>query len=424
MVENIRRRLHGILAADVAGYSALMEADEDGTVRTLRGCRAVFDEIIENFGGRIIATAGDSVVAVFTSVLDAVECGIEAQKALATYHAGQPEKPLIQFRMGVNLGDLMITESDTLGTAINVAARLESIADPGSVFISEAVYRHIRDNPEIKVEDRGAFTVKNIAEPVHAYSVEALNGNEAAAEAGDGDNTKVSQGCDAILLTERGPYYLRFGASVDVGRGQKPESADVVIGFRRASKLGRQARLHLTKEGIGVADCGSTNGTFVNSSAVPEGGETVVRFAETPAELCLGGIRVPPVKGPCRFLVEPIRVDDAAMRIRLLPETKRHVGEEAMQAEWPHSDRDFAATWVVATGAFTIGSGGECVIDLPDLANEGARARLAPNFRGFTLTPMNGADLTIDGHAIREQTNITDGSQITLDGVSLQFRVI
>ena len=426
-MEGRQRRLHGILAADVVGYSALMEADEDETVRSLQGCREVFDGIIEDFSGRIITTAGDSVIAVFSSVFDAVDCATEAQTALSEYNADNPESPQIRFRMGINVGDLMITGSDTLGNAINVAARLESVADPGGVFISDSVYRLVRDKPDIQFQDRGAFGVKNISEPLHAYSVGAMKDADADADAtivGGEDKKTVFVGCDVVLATQRGPYYLRFGDTVKVGRSRHLTGADIVVGFRRASQVGKQALVKISGDGIVVVDCGSTNGTFVNNTALAVGEEMTIPLSDAPAELCLGGLRTPPVKGPCRFILEPFRSGELAVRFRLTPETRRLVGDEGMRTEWPDSERDFAATWLVATGGLLIGASGECAIAMRDLPGKEPRARLAPHYRGFMLAPMNGAKLTVDGHPVRGEINLTDGAKIVLDGVAMQFRLL
>tara|TARA_B110000196_G_scaffold224120_1_gene193075 strand:- start:29 stop:1300 length:1272 start_codon:yes stop_codon:yes gene_type:complete len=423
-MENVQRRLASILAADVVGYSSLMEDDEDKTVRSLQGCRGVFDRIIENFGGRIITTAGDSVIAVFSSAFDAVDCATESQIALEKYNADNAGNSLIQFRMGINVGDLMITDSDTYGTAINVAARLESVADPCAVFISDSVYRLVREKSDVEFLDRGDFTVKNIAEPVRAYSVKRIK--DVDEETNDRtDKTEISVNrFDVKLAMQQGPFYLRFGDTVNVGRSRNVNSSDVVVGFRRASQLGKQTLVKISRDGIVLADSGSTNGTFVNDVPLAEGQEMNVSLSEPPVRLSLGGIRTPPVKGPCRFILETFRHGDLALKFNLAPETRRLVGEDSLDAEWPDNERDFAATWVVATGGLLIGPGGECPIHVRDLPGTRPRARLSVEYRGFSLAPMNGAELTVDGNLVRDQSSINDGAKIVLDGVAMQFNLL
>jgi class 3 adenylate cyclase len=421
-MENVQRRLQIILAADVVGYSSLMEDDEDKTVRSLQGCRGVFDGIIENFGGRIITTAGDSVIAVFSSAFDAVDCATESQIALEKYNADNAGNSLIQFRMGINVGDLMITGSDTYGTAINIAARLESVADPCAVFISDSVYRLVCEKSDVEFLDRGDFTVKNIAEPVRAYSVKRIKDVETT---GLIDKTKISVNrFDVKLAMQQGPFYLRFGDTVNVGRSRNLNSSDVVVGFRRASQLGKQTQVKISRDGIVLADSGSTNGTFVNDVPLVEGQEMNISLSEPPVRLSLGGIRTPPVKGPCRFILEPFRHGDLALKFNLAPETRRLVGEDGLDAEWPDNERDFATTWVVATGGLLIGPGGECPIHVRDLPGTRPRARLSVEYKGFSLAPMNGAELTVDGHLVRDPSSINDGAKIVLDGVEIQFSLL
>lgn len=421
-MENVQRRLQTILAADVVGYSSLMEDDEDKTVRSLQGCRGVFDGIIENFDGRIITTAGDSVIAVFSSAFDAVDCATKSQIALEKYCADNAGNSLIQFRMGINVGDLMITGSDTYGTAINIAARLESVADPCAVFISDSVYRLVCEKSDVEFLDRGDFTVKNIAEPVRAYSVKRIKDVEPT---GLIDKIKISVNrFDVKLAMQQGPFYLRFGDTVNVGRSRNLNSSDVVVGFRRASQLGKQTRVRISSDGIVLADSGSTNGTFVNDVPLAEGQEMNVSLSEPPVRLSLGGIRTPPVKGPCRFILEPFQHGDLALKFNLAPETRRLVGEGGLDAEWPDNERDFAATWIVATAGLLIGPGGECPIHIRDLPGTRPRARLSVEYRGFTLAPMNGAELTVDGHLVRDSSSINDGAKIVLDGVAMQFSLL
>ncbi len=167
----VERRLAAIFAADVAGYSRLMEQDEVGTLRTLVASRKVMDQLIAEFGGRIANTAGDSVLAEFPSAVDAVQCAAEVQERLGS----EPEGRTLQFRIGVHVGDVMVRSGDILGEGVNVAARLQSLADPGGVCISEAVHGYVRKAVPLTFNDLGPQKVKNIEEPVRAHALKPVS---------------------------------------------------------------------------------------------------------------------------------------------------------------------------------------------------------------------------------------------------------
>ncbi|MGO4440553.1 adenylate/guanylate cyclase domain-containing protein [Rhizobium sp. RAF56] len=165
----MERRLVAVLAADVAGYSRLMEYDEEATTATLFAYRAVAAEVIVAHRGRIFNTAGDSISAEFQSIIDAIRCAVEIQHEIEDRNASVPESRRMMFRIGVNLGDMIADEHDLYGTGVNVASRLEQIANPGGVCISQPVYDQIKKVVEIAFEDIGQYRLKNIAEPVHVY---------------------------------------------------------------------------------------------------------------------------------------------------------------------------------------------------------------------------------------------------------------
>jgi len=137
----VGRRLAAIVAADVAGYSRLMGLDEVGTARTLRKHRKVTDALVAKHGGRLVKTTGDGVLLEFPSVVDAVECAVAVQAVMAERNQGIPEDRQMHFRIGINLGDILIDGEDILGDGVNVAARLEGIAEPGGICISSSAYR-------------------------------------------------------------------------------------------------------------------------------------------------------------------------------------------------------------------------------------------------------------------------------------------
>jgi predicted ATPase/class 3 adenylate cyclase len=167
--ETSSRRLAAILAADIAGYSALMGADEARTVRDLKGHQAVVLPIIGEFGGRIIDTAGDGILAEFPSVVNGVECAVAIQSTMAERNAGTEPERRMQFRIGINIGDVIYDEARIYGDGINIAARLEAIAEPGGICISGKVYDEVSDRIDLIYEDMGEQQLKNIARPVRAY---------------------------------------------------------------------------------------------------------------------------------------------------------------------------------------------------------------------------------------------------------------
>jgi TolB-like protein/class 3 adenylate cyclase len=167
----IERRLAAVLAADVVGYSRLMGLDEVGTVRTLREHRAVSDALVAKHGGRIVKTTGDGVLLEFPSVVDAVECAVAVQAVMAERNDGFPQNRRMLYRIGINLGDILIEGEDILGDGVNVAARLEGIAEPGGICISSSVHDLVRDKLELRFIDLGEQSLKNITRPIRAYAV-------------------------------------------------------------------------------------------------------------------------------------------------------------------------------------------------------------------------------------------------------------
>jgi TolB-like protein/class 3 adenylate cyclase/Flp pilus assembly protein TadD len=168
----VERKLAAILATDVAGYSRLMHADEEGTLAQLRAHRrALIDPKIKEHHGRIIKTTGDGMLVEFASVVDAVRCAVEVQRGMAERNAGVPQDKRIELRIGVNLGDIIVDGSDIFGDGVNIAARLEGLAEPGGICVSQAACDQVRDKLGFTFEDVGEQAVKNIARPIHVYRV-------------------------------------------------------------------------------------------------------------------------------------------------------------------------------------------------------------------------------------------------------------
>ena len=166
----MEHRLAAVLAADMAGYSRLMEADEAGTLARLRTHRIeLIDPVITRNQGRIIKTTGDGMLVEFQSVADAVRCAAEVQIRMRRRNSDVPEDRRIQFRIGINLGDIIFDEDDIYGDGVNVAARIEQLADTGGVCVTQAVYDQVCDRIDVQFEDLGEKSLKNISRPVRVW---------------------------------------------------------------------------------------------------------------------------------------------------------------------------------------------------------------------------------------------------------------
>src|SRR6516164_2446438 len=180
----VGRRLAAIIAADVAGYSRLMGLDEVGTARTFREHRKVTDALVANHGGRIVKTTGDGVLLEFPSVVDAVECAVAMQAVMAERNEGVPADRRMLFRIGINLGDILIEGDDILGDGVNITARIEHECEPGGVYLSDDAYRQVRGKTSFVFDDLGEKSLKNIDRPVRLYAVRsALFPTDVAAQA-------------------------------------------------------------------------------------------------------------------------------------------------------------------------------------------------------------------------------------------------
>jgi adenylate cyclase len=167
------RKLCAILAADVAGYSQLMGADEDGTLTTLTAHRCeLIDPAIAEHAGRIVKTTGDGVLVEFASVVDAVRCAVDIQRGMAKRNHAVPQDRRVAFRIGLNLGDVIVRDDDLYGDGVNVTARLEALAETGGICLSASAYEQVRDKiSAVRFDDLGEHRVKNIARPIRAYRV-------------------------------------------------------------------------------------------------------------------------------------------------------------------------------------------------------------------------------------------------------------
>jgi TolB-like protein/class 3 adenylate cyclase len=169
----VERRLAAVLAADIASYSRLMGADEEGTLAQLKACRkTVVDPNIAEHRGRIVKTTGDGMLVEFASAVDAARCAVEVQRRMNEQNTNVPQDKRIEFRIGIHVGDIIIDENDIFGDGVNIAARLEGIAEPGGVCISDDAHRQIRGKIDVAYDDMGSQTLKNIIEPMRAWRLQ------------------------------------------------------------------------------------------------------------------------------------------------------------------------------------------------------------------------------------------------------------
>ena len=167
----MKRKIAAIFAADIAGYSRLVAEDEEETLRRLASYRQVTDDFIARYGGRIFNTAGDAVLAEFPSAVEAVRCAIDIQESLRTRNMAYPASRQMSFRIGITIGDVVERDGDLLGDGVNIAARLEGLAEVGGICISRAVHEQVANKLSVQFADIGAQEVKNIPTPVHAFMV-------------------------------------------------------------------------------------------------------------------------------------------------------------------------------------------------------------------------------------------------------------
>ncbi|MCX2722447.1 adenylate/guanylate cyclase domain-containing protein [Roseibium salinum] len=170
-MQRVKRRLAAVMCADVAHYSKLMERDEDGTLNRLKAYRDVMSSLTERHNGRIVNTWGDAVIIEFSSVIEAVQCAVDIQNELSLRNAEVPDATRMEFRIGINLGDIMVEGDDIYGDGVNVAARLQELAPKGGIMLSQSVYDQVRTKMALGFDPQGLRQVKNVTDPVETYSV-------------------------------------------------------------------------------------------------------------------------------------------------------------------------------------------------------------------------------------------------------------
>ena len=206
---DFERKLSTILSADVAGYSRLMAEDEEQTLRTFRGHKEVFERLVSLHRGRVFNTAGDAILAEFSSAVEAVRCATEIQAALRTRNDQLPENRQVHFRIGVNLGDVMVQGSDLLGDGVNVAARLQLAAEPGGICVSGSIFDQIRNKLSLSFKELGELNFKNIPQAIRVFSIAEADGLDLlpfSRGKGSGDSGSLAKwlAAGAVLLLALG----------------------------------------------------------------------------------------------------------------------------------------------------------------------------------------------------------------------------
>lgn len=197
------RRLAAILSADMVGFSRLTGQDEEGTLARLQALRRdLIDPAIDEHRGRIVKTTGDGLLVEFASVVDAVRCALKVQRELAVQNTAVRVERRIEFRVGINLGDVVVEGEDLLGEGVNIAARLERMAEPGAICVSEDAYRQIKGKVEVAVQDLGEQSLKNIREPLRVYAIRLPPATPTSPSPGD-PHAKARRGAMSFTFPTR-----------------------------------------------------------------------------------------------------------------------------------------------------------------------------------------------------------------------------
>ena len=288
----IERRLATILMADVYGYSKMMGEDEERTVRIFRGHRAVFDELLVAHRGRIFNTAGDAVLAEFPSAVEAVRAATEIQAALRTRNEQLPEAQRMWFRIGINLGDVIVQGNDLLGDGVNVAARIQTVAEPGGVCISGSVYDQIQNKLTLQIRQLGEKSFKNIAQPVRTFSIsdDGSAGSGARWRASRKGPFAIAAGIVAAVVAIGAAgywWYLDHDAQVTeqarvarLAEAQRKADVDKVAAEAAAKEAQLQAQLQSAKDALTQAEASKRKAEGDRAAA-----EAAQREAKMQAEL-------------------------------------------------------------------------------------------------------------------------------------------
>ena len=420
MNNGIERKLCAILAADVVGYSDLMHADEEATIQALKECRGVVDAIIESYGGRIIFAAGDSVVAEFALAGNCVLCAQDMQAAIDARNGKRHAGPDMLFRIGLNVGDVVINNDDLLGEGVNIAARLEALAVPGGVYLSGSVYDQVTADPTVTdhltIEAIGNKKLKNIAEPIRVYQLIKSEPSEAL-ERGPAEpppDTGYLSDTGALQFeTPDGPVTLVIGKELAIGRivNREADHLPIAVGVSHAqvSRIGRQALIEYLKGSFTITDLDSSNGTFLNDDPLVPRQSRDLTFEHGPCEISVGGGRNPPKKGDCRIIVNVIEAPDPTLRLSLDRSILEDPDLTRSAGVWADRRQDARRVWVLGTGRILIGGDPDCGVSLRGAARQAAKVAVDWVQGQYFLSPIGPGDVSLNGELLKEQTAVSDG---------------
>jgi class 3 adenylate cyclase len=410
----VKRRLTCILAADAVGYSRMMGDDEAGTLRVLAAHRAVIDGIIAFYEGRIIGTAGDSVLAEFGSAVEAVRCAVEIQEALKTRNESLPEEHRLQFRVGVNLGDVVVKGEDLLGDGVNVAARLESIAEPGGVCIASSVYDQITGKLDLGFIDIGEQSLKNISRPIRVYRVAAPGGPLRTAPArgstpGKGFARSGVAAVAAVLVAALAIAWQTGWLNVGAPRGSAEQGKSQIVAEgaqRQSTTAGEQTQQQARNAADDVKRHADVEAELTRARAVAEA-EAVRARAEAEAAR---------TKAEADALLAKSAAAAAATRARSETESVRSAAE-ADKARSDQARREAEAKLVEATARPVASGQGGAAATAPSAAPANSAPNSAVAGTPVRAGPYDGAWMIGRAcEAFEELPTLSDQWRVTVQG--------
>jgi class 3 adenylate cyclase len=414
----VDRKLCAILAADIVGFSDHMHRDEIGTIRALKECREIVDAVIKDFGGRIIFTAGDSVVSEFASAGDSVLCAQDMQLAIDVRNENPHSGPEMLFRIGLNVGDVVINDADLLGEGVNIAARLEALADPGGVFISGSVYDQISHDPSVtektKIESIGLKNLKNIAEPQRVYCL--IKSDQTLPTSKNSiPRIYTRPEIGALLLeTPDGPVMLVIGEELSIGRKNDARPIAIGLAHSQVSRIGKQSRIRFQSDMFTITDLDSLNGTFLNDELLAAYQPQKMAFDDGRCEISIGGGREPKKKGICRFIVEEIEAPDPALRISIDRDILAQLDLARVENVWTGLKEDIRRTWVFGTGKIFIGGDVVSGVSSSGATDQPAKVVAERDQGQYFFTPVGLGLVLLNREILNERTAVAHGDTLTL----------
>ena len=408
----VERRLATILVADVFGYSRMMGEDEERTVRTLRGHRAVFDELLKTYRGRVFNTAGDAILAEFPSAVDAVRCATEIQSALRTRNEQLPEGHRMWFRIGVNLGDVIVQDGDLLGDGVNIAARIEAATEPGGVCISGSVYDQIQNKLSLTFRQLPDKAFKNIAQPVRTF---ALGGNAPPVVRGTQRKSWVPRaaaaaGLAAIVVLAAAAWWFWRDHEADRAEAAKAvaeaahkaaEQEKAAAAAQKEAKLA--AELLAAKEALAQSEADKQRAEAAKAAA-----ERAQREAKLAAELRAAKDALPMLAAPVDAGVSSVPPAPASAAVATARGIERYDGvytgklcknvRGGAARCWPvrltaqdgvlmaSAGNRTTGTTAHATGRITIDGSATLALEATDAAGTALKGKMTGRFDGNTLT--------------------------------------